>query len=164
MRVPVQTIANLALQPEQTRGWEHGKCGNAVRRIDRSAAVNSPERAFARTSAAAPPRQSHHLLPQHPREFTTLCTPVIEMGVSNGVAVCADDLCEPIPALCASLSLRSSLSPLLSPFLFSPMALSLSLSSPFFPTADRKKARKKERKWRDARRERRFDLDCLPGK
>lgn len=27
----------------------------------------------------------------------TLRTPVIEMGVSNGAAVRADDLCEPIP-------------------------------------------------------------------
>lgn len=27
----------------------------------------------------------------------TLRTPVIEMGVSNGAAVYADDLCEPIP-------------------------------------------------------------------
>jgi len=39
----------------------------------------------------------------------TLRTPVIEMGVSNGAAVRADDLCEPIPGCIPLLPLSLSL-------------------------------------------------------
>lgn len=42
---------------------------------------------------AAPLRR---LFLQRAREFMTLRAAVIEMGVSNGAAVCTNDLCEPI--------------------------------------------------------------------
>lgn len=86
----------------------------------------------------------------------TLRTPVIEMGVSNGVAVCADDLCEPI--LAAATSSLSFILPLLSL-----LCISLFLSAFFFsaPVTDRKKKKETEvGSWR----EHRLDLDYLPGK
>lgn len=67
----------------------------------------------------------------------TLRTPVIEMGVSNGAAVRADDLCEPIPGYTPSLFLSSLSRSSFCLVLFLPTALFCRPVSPFFLSRDR---------------------------
>lgn len=58
----------------------------------------------------------------------TLRAPVIEMGVSNGAAVCTDDLCEPIQRAAPPPPPHPSSSLLTSLAVSLPLLLSLSLS------------------------------------
>lgn len=74
----------------------------------------------------------------------TLRTPVIEMGVSNGAAVRADDLCEPIPGCTSPLSLHPFLPRFVS-FLLPTALLSFRLSLFFRPATERGKGGKSNR-------------------
>lgn len=111
--MPVQTIANVALRREGRK--ERALCENAARSGADPAGVEFSRGALSRLRR----RHSRHLLlPQHPRgeKFTSLHTPVIEMGVSNGVAVLRRrsvraDSRLPYSPLSFTLSLAFTLSP-----------------------------------------------------
>jgi len=150
MRTLAQTIANLR-QRERLMGE------NVARRMDRLAALNSPPGALAlpagtrgasAAAAAAPPARML-------RGFTILRTSVIEMGVSNSVAVCATIYANRFPP-CTSLAPPVARPPSLSPFLFRAAA------------SERSEKEERERRRRGRRNggfgERRLDLDRLPAK
>jgi hypothetical protein len=139
-----------------------GRKRGAERRMDRPAALNSPAALAARLAllagtrgASVPPAVAAAPLAASARGFTILCTSVIEMGVSNSVAVCATIYANRFP-LCTSLTPPVARSPSLSPFLF---RARLCLAS----CLTRQRAQRKERKRKIEERRKKWRFRRTPA-